>query len=501
MDTTTLYIILQIVISAAVALVAVNWIYFKILKVAKEKNIVDNPNARKLQKSPVPILGGIAVFFGVVVGVLTGATVFYMLEGAPLYKLAPVLCAMMIMIYVGALDDVIGLSPLGRIVVEVFTVLGIIFAGGGCIDSFHGLWGIESFSWWIAVPLTVFAGVGIINAINMVDGVNGLSSGLCIACSAMYGTAFLLVGDQPNAILAFTMAASLLPFLMHNVFGNKSRMFIGDAGTMMMGIMLVWFTISVLRSDSSLKLLAIQKNVNMIAMSLAIMSVPVFDTVRVMVQRMVHGKSPFHPDKTHLHHVLIRAGVSHSITAMTEVLIDVFIVGMWFLCTKLGGHLDFQLYLVVGLSVLLVWGLYFFIRRQEEKHTKLMHKFAKMNVRTHFGSKAWWIRIRDRLDAPEKKYAVVEEEEEEAPVSTGSTPEEFYHFDKLEEGNSRQMDRKKVFDYMKGKAEVYVDDIKERSGAKASRVDSFVQQGIEDGFIIVVKEGVWSAPEIVTLKE
>lgn len=486
---------IQIVIAALSAFLAVRWAYFKVLKIAKDKKIVDNPNARKLQKAPVPILGGIAVFFGVVVGVLAGAAACWVLEGAPLIRLLPAICSMMVMIYVGAMDDVIGLTPRSRFVIEILTILGLIYAGGGCIDSFHGLWGIESFSWWIAVPLTVFAGVGIINSINMIDGVNGLSSGLCILCSVLFGVAFLWVEDMANATLAFAMAASLLPFLFHNVFGNKSRMFIGDAGTMMMGVLMTWFTISVLRSDSSLRLIAIQKNVNMVAMALAILSVPVFDTIRVMALRMSKGKSPFLPDKTHLHHVLVRMGVSHSVTALIEVGLDMLIVGAWALSVKLGASLDVQLYLVVGLSMLLVWGLYFFIRGQEARHTDFMHSLARFSIKSHLGNKSWWLRLQRWLDAPEMKYGVTVT----PVVRSVDKLQVFYHFDAIDPENFKEVDRKKVYDFLKGKAEVFIDDIKRRSGADPLRVDVLIREGVEDGFIMVVKEGVWGTPNIVTL--
>lgn len=490
-------LLLQILISALAAFVAVNWAYFRVLKIAKLKQIVDNPNARKLQKKPIPILGGVAVFFGVVVGVLTGASLFWMIEGSPLYRLAPVTCAMILMIYAGAMDDVLGLTAKNRFIIEILTVLGLIFAGAGCIDSLHGLWGIESFSWWIAVPLTVFAGVGIINAVNMIDGVNGLSSGLCILCSVLFGVAFLKVDDQPNAILAFTMAAALLPFLFHNVFGNKSRMFIGDAGTMMMGVLMTWFTICVLRSDSSLKLLAAQKNVNMVAMSLAILSVPIFDTVRVMVQRMVKGKSPFSPDKTHLHHVFIRMGVSHSITALIEITLDAAIVLIWAASVKLKANLDWQLYFVLISAMVLVWGMYFFIRRQEDRHTSFMHHLARISIKSHLGHSNWWLRLQKWLDAPEKKYNVGEDDVE----TPANTLYDFYHFDEIDPDNVVELDRKKVFDFLKGKAEVFVDDIKQRSGADPERVDALVREGIEDGFISVIKKGARSTPSIVALKE
>ncbi|MBR5740170.1 MAG: undecaprenyl/decaprenyl-phosphate alpha-N-acetylglucosaminyl 1-phosphate transferase, partial [Firmicutes bacterium] len=389
-----------ILFSAVVAFVAVRWCYFKVLRIAKARGIVDRPDARKLQKHPVPVLGGIAVFFGLVVGVLAGASLNRLLSGQPPVFLAPPLCAMIVMIYVGSMDDVVGLSPFVRFMAEILTIICLIFASNSCVDSLHGLWGIDRFSWWIAIPLTIFAGVGIINAVNMIDGVNGLCSGMCLISCCMFGYAFIRVEDMPNAILSFAMVAALIPFFLHNVFGKKSKMFLGDAGTMMIGMMMVWFTIVFLSANSSVRLLAAHKNLSMIAMVLAILSVPVFDTVRVMTQRIYHGYSPFHPDKTHLHHVFIRAGVSHSVTTLIEIFVNLLIVGIWALSAKLHCGIDVQLYIVVLVSIILVWGLYFFIARHERKHTAFMHRLARFGIKSHLGHTETWIKLESMLDAP-----------------------------------------------------------------------------------------------------
>ena len=467
---------LIILVSALTAYLAVKWVYFKILWFAKKYSIVDNPDARKLQKRPIPVLGGIAVFFGVVMGVLSGAAVHWIVRGVMMYSLVPIICAMVIMIYTGVMDDIRGLSPRTRVIVEILAVLALVFSSGGCIDSFHGLWGIESFSWWIAVPLTVFAGVGIINAMNMIDGVNGLCSGLSLLLSFLFGLMFLKVRELPNAVLAFSMAASLIPFFFHNVFGKRSKMFLGDAGTMMIGILLVWFTISALRSDSSMTVLAYHKKVNMIAMALAILSVPVFDTVRVMAQRIWRGKSPFNPDKTHLHHVFVRAGVSHSITTLIEVSINATIVLILVLVVKLNVGIDVQLYIVVLIALVLVWGVYFFISWHEKHHTGFMHRLARFGIKTHLGHTESWLRLEKWLDAPEGEE---EEEEEEDAVQS----------------------RKVVYDFMKGKSEVYVRNIKERCGLDPETVESVVEDGIRDGSIILIKEAHDGVSAIVTLKE
>lgn len=380
----------QILLPALVALVVVRWFYFKILKIAKDKNLVDNPNARKLQKEPVPVMGGIAVFFGVVSAALTGGA---LIEGLPLL---PALLAMVILLYFGAMDDIVGLSQLSRIVVETLVVLGMIFGSGRCVDSLYGMWGVGDFSWWIAVPLTVFACVGVINAMNMIDGVNGLSSGLCLTCAGLFGGVFLKRGDVANAMLAFSMMASLLPFLLHNVFGKTSRMFIGDAGTMIMGALMSWFVICLLCSECAIG----DGSMNPVALALAILAVPVFDTLRVMMQRLLRGISPFRADKTHLHHAFIEVGVSHSITALSEILIDLVIVLAWYVAYRPGATIEVQFYVVFAAAVICVWGTYLLLWLGQ-KDNGWGRWLRRATPHSHLGHTRWWLRIQKWMDAPE----------------------------------------------------------------------------------------------------
>lgn len=477
-----------------VALAAIWWVYFKILRIAKDKNLVDNPDARKLQKTPIPVMGGIAVFFGVVMGLLAAYTIGGIMNVVFYIQLMPVLAAMVVMLYIGAMDDIMGLTPGARFVIEIMTVTGLIYASGGCIDTFHGLWGIQSFSWWIAVPLTVFAGVGIINAVNMVDGVNGLSSTLCMLCSIFFGMVFVRSGDVANATLAFTVAAALLPFMLHNVFGLRSRMFIGDAGTMVMGILLTWFTMCLLRSDSPIVYYDAADGVNMIAFALAVLCVPIFDTVRVMTMRVAKKKSPFHPDKTHLHHVFVNVGVSHFITTVTEVLIMLMVMGAWTLSVELGATIEWQLYIVVAASMVFVWGTYALLRYHADRHTEFLHKVVEFSIRTHLGRTGWWKHFTDWLDAPEAKLQQKEEEVQEEVAVVPSLMEE-----PIDPENFKEQDRKKILDFMRGRAEVMVHDIMKNSGADRMRVYTLLFEEEQRGRIRVVRAGKFGAPEIVTL--
>ena len=488
------FVLLTIIAAVLASFIMVNWVYFKILKIAKDKGLVDNPDARKLQKEPIPVMGGIAVFIGAIVGVFAGAVV-HKIGGTPVTStLLPIVCSMMVMLYTGAMDDIIGLTPKSRLVIECLVMLGLIYGSGHCIDTFHGMWGIHQFSWWIAVPLTVFAGVGIINAINMIDGVNGLSSGLCITCSCLFGVAFLKSGDIANATLAFAMASALLPFLAHNVFGLKSRMFIGDAGTMVLGVVMIWFTISMLSSKSPVVYYEAATGINVIAFALAILSVPVFDTIRVMTMRIMKKKSPFHPDKTHLHHVFVNIGISHSITSLSEILIGVMMVGIWALSVEFGASVNMQLYVVIVAAMILVWGMYAILRYHVKHHTKFLHMLAKFSIKTHLGRTDWWKTLTAWLDEPEERLKT---------KMLTATPEMPYatvrKFDLSDPYNQKELDRKKIIDFMKGKAEVFVEDIKRNSGADAMRVYPILFEEVQEGYVAIVKADSWGAPVIVCL--
>lgn len=338
------------------ALVAVCWIHPRLVRIALLKNIVDNPDARKLQRIPIPVLGGIAVFFGAVIGIaVTNAF-------TDCSSLLAIVAAMMVMLYTGTMDDILDLSPGLRFIIEIGIVVLLIAVTGNSINNFHGLWGFYSVPGWIAWPLTVFATVGIINAINLIDGVDGLSSGYCVMASFIFGVVFLLSGLQTMVILAAVSAGALIPFFFHNVFGKSSKMFIGDGGTLVMGIVLSSFVLNTL-SEGSAVTEYVNESFGVIPFTLAVLSVPVFDTLRVMTARIVRGTSPFHPDKTHLHHLFIELGFSHAGTTVCILTLNSLVVLFHWLIYAMGFSIDVQLYAVVIMSLLVTSGFYYGMKR------------------------------------------------------------------------------------------------------------------------------------------
>ena len=382
--------IFHILIPALIAFTCTSWIHPYVLKMAKEKNIVDNPDARKLQRVPIPILGGLTVVFGILSGLMA-----VNLSG-DFFDLFPVFASIIIILIVGLMDDMISLSPKVRFIVEIILVLYLISMTGWQLNDFHGLWGLEVIPNYISVPLTVFACVGIINAINLIDGVDGYSSGYSIVSCSLFGVMFYELGNIRMVALAAIVAASLLPFFLHNVFGKRSKMFIGDAGTLPLGIIFSTFVITILSANLHIEIT--QVNLGLIPFTLAVLCVPVFDTLRVMSTRIVRGKSPFSPDKTHLHHLFIELGYSHIGTTLSIIAMNLFVVLCWFFTYKCGLSIDMQLYIVIALGAFVTFIFYSFIKRQIRKKSSIYYSIRIIAKHTHVERKGFWLFAQELAD-------------------------------------------------------------------------------------------------------
>ena len=388
---------LFIIVPLVVALLAGGWVHPRLVRIAAMKMIVDNPDARKLQKEPIPILGGVAVMFGAVLGISCTAvfpeTVFN-------DTIVLIIAVMMVMLYTGTMDDILELTPRLRFLIEIMSVCALIFVGGFRLDDLHGLWGVSVLPDWVAVPLTVFACVGIINAMNLIDGVDGLSSGFCITACAIFSAVFFKAGDMMMFILSMALIGALIPFFMHNVFGERSKMFIGDGGTLVMGAVMSIFVVRVLGVGSPVAQFWDQSHAGMsaVAFTLAVLCVPVFDTLRVMVTRMLQGRSPFHPDKTHLHHMFIDLGFSHVGTTFSIILLNLTVVAVWWASVSMGCSLDVQLYVVILFGSLFTIFLYPAVAAAKRRNAPLYRALTAASRMTHFERKGFFLLLRKAMD-------------------------------------------------------------------------------------------------------
>lgn len=385
-----------IILSCALAFFITMIIYPIALKIAFKYHIVDNPNARKLQKRPVPVLGGLPVTLGILIPTLMVSC--FMHSSDLLY----VCGAILLLCIIGISDDIKNVPAWIRFVLEITIIWVLIWRpympdNGPMIENLFGLWGREHISVFTAMPLTIIGGVGIINAINLIDGVDGYSSGFGIVANILFATVFFVVGDVMLGVFSLISAMALLPFYFHNVFGDKMKMFIGDGGSLVIGMVLTYNIFSIFSPSSPCMGLE-EKGIGVVAMTIAIMCIPVFDTLRVMFARIIVGHSPFSPDKTHLHHLFIDLGFSHVGTSLTIILTNLLIVLIWFVSWRLGASIDLQFYIVILLGLLTTCGFYYGMRVAEKKQNKLYHTICRIGARTHFEKNHIWALLQKIMD-------------------------------------------------------------------------------------------------------
>ena len=375
--------------AAAVSLL----IYPPARRFALHRGILDNPNARKLQRQPVPVLGGVVVYAGLLAGLLVLSSA----HGT--HRMMVATLALTVMLLIGLWDDLRGLPAAFRFLVEILIVWILMRAGDFCINDFHGAFGLHAISIGWAAPLSILAGVGIINAINLIDGVDGYSSGFgIVACLVFAGPLFGVGAGVPGSCLLI-LAGALVPFFLHNVFGKRSKMFIGDAGTLMLGTAMTIAVFYILDTDSPCAALE-QRGFGLLAYTLAVLCIPVFDTLRVMVWRMVKGLSPFEPDKTHLHHLFIELGFSHVGTALCIILANIAIVLLWMLSWLLGASPTWQLVIVVALGLFVTTGWYALVRYHRIHDTRYYRYLCGHGEKSHRFMVRAWRAIRRLVDRP-----------------------------------------------------------------------------------------------------
>lgn len=371
-----------------------------VLRYALRHNIVDNPDARKIHRLPVPVMGGVAVYAGMLAGCLAMS---FLVKGA---SIRWSLLALTTMLVIGVWDDMKNLPAVLRLVVQFGIVGAYMGLTGHYFHNLYGLLGIHEFSLWIGIPLSLVAGVGIINSINMIDGIDGYSSGFAITACIGFGTLFIAVGQTVWSSLAVIMFGALIPFFLHNVFGKKTKMFIGDGGTMMLGFMMTIFTFGTMSLHCAPQLEA--KGVGLAALALAVLCIPVFDTLRVMSARMIRGHSPFRPDKSHLHHLFIDMGFSHFGAAISILNMNTTIIIIWLILYKCGASINTQTIVVMLLGFGVTFGFYKLMRWQqhsgpigEDGHpqgTALWKAFCRLGGKSHLEQGKLWHTMQRLVD-------------------------------------------------------------------------------------------------------
>mgnify|MGYP000911572105 FL=1 len=304
----------------------------RILVISHKKRLYDVPDARKVHTMLVPRLGGLSFFPLILMSMflVIGFRLYFWdmdtssLSFNMLYEYLFLFVGMTLLYLVGVCDDLVGVGYRYKFAVQIAAALLLVLSGNW-FDSFGGLFGIYSVPVWVGVPFTVFIVVYITNAINLIDGIDGLASGLCCIALSVLSVIFFLRGQYVYALLAICTLGILMPFWCYNVFGNANRghkLFMGDAGSLTLGYVISFLIIHMSVTNEVSPTLS---NPYMV-IAFSTVLVPLLDVIRVVLHRLREHKNPFLPDKNHFHHKLLRTGMRVRVVMVCIIAISAFFI-------------------------------------------------------------------------------------------------------------------------------------------------------------------------------
>lgn len=297
-----------------------------IITVAERKKLFDIPDERKIHLTPIPSLGGLGIFAGFVIACLLVISFRQTPEFQYFFASA------IVIFFLGIKDDILIISPIKKFIGQVIAAFLIIYKGGVEITSMHGFMGIYELPDTFSLILTYFTVIVIINSFNLIDGVDGLAGTLGVMATLIFGIYFLAVDLPDYAIFSFALAGSLVAFLIFNF--QPAKIFMGDTGSMLIGLVtsiLVVKFINVSQSDGiSFPIEASP------AIGFAVLMIPLLDTLRVFAIRIFNRRSPFSPDRNHVHHLLLDRGMSHRSITILLVSINSLFIALAYVCRNMG---------------------------------------------------------------------------------------------------------------------------------------------------------------------
>lgn len=273
-----------------------------IIRVSREKHLFDEPNARSSHVQKTPSLGGIAIFAAIIITYLLA-----MPKAGFLVNIHAIIPSLVILFFVGLKDDILVIDPYKKLLAQIVASGLFIYFADIRIGSLYGLFSVYELPYIPSFVLTAFVMVVIVNAYNLIDGIDGLAAGIGIVVALLFGVYFYLVSLHWAYTLSLILIGSLLAFMRFN-FSRKQKLFMGDNGSLVVGFILSVFAIKFIQFNEVKHILHIA---NAPTISVLILAVPLFDTLRVFTQRIVGGSSPFVADRNHIHHFIVDNGISH----------------------------------------------------------------------------------------------------------------------------------------------------------------------------------------------
>ncbi|MBD0331338.1 MAG: undecaprenyl/decaprenyl-phosphate alpha-N-acetylglucosaminyl 1-phosphate transferase [Chitinophagaceae bacterium] len=335
---------LNVFLTASVSFVITFLTIPVIMKVAEQKKLYDLPDSRKLHTKPIASLGGIGIFGGFFLAALLAVS------GRSNPEFQYFFASALVVFFLGLKDDIIVISPTKKFVGQLVAAAILIHLGGLRIQSMHGLFGYYELPEAFSLALSYATIIVVTNAFNLIDGIDGLAGSLGLLTMCVFGAFFFMNGLTAYSILAFAMAGSLFAFLIFNY--NPAKIFMGDSGSLLLGLINAILVIKFITiADSKTITYPVESAV---AVGFSILMVPLADTLRVFSIRIVHGRSPFSPDRNHIHHLLLDRGLNHKYVTASCLILNVLFISMAYFGRSLGPNYVFASMATVCFTLLFI---------------------------------------------------------------------------------------------------------------------------------------------------
>jgi len=352
--------IILLIISGFLAAALISYIGIPIVvRVAKKHYLVDIPNSRSSHGKPVPILGGVAILISFILSFLIFSDGYFELP------FQYIIASLLIIFTMGVKDDLLNLSPRNKILGQVLAAAIIAVLGDLRIVHIYGFLGIDELGYVSSILVTIFSIMVITNAINIIDGIDGLASGVSMVVVVTLGIFFFLFHNIDFIILAACFFGSLVVFFRFNVFGKKNKIFMGDTGSMVLGYVI---SLMIIEFNENNFYINSTYDVNVAPVVLCgILIVPFFDMIRVIFLRIFRKRKPWEPDHNHIHHYLLKIGFSHFKATSIILIVNILIIFLILYLQSLQIDIHLLLLILILLGIVLVYIPIYILKKKEKK--------------------------------------------------------------------------------------------------------------------------------------
>jgi len=326
-----------------------------LIKVAILKRLIDLPTEeRKIHKRAVPTIGGIIIY----AATLFSFSLWYNIDELHDFKdifvsineFKILVATSLVLFFVGVKDDIIGTAPVKKLFANILVGLILILMGDIRITGLHGVFGVNEIPLWGSIFLSLFTYIVVVNAMNLIDGVDGLAAGVGFIAATAFGTWFIFANEYTMACLSFSLSGALLGFLIFNF--SPAKIFMGDSGSLIIGMFICVLSIKLIEYPLS-NLNSFWVHVSKPIVVIAALTYPLTDTLRVFIIRSFKGHSPFSADKNHLHHRLLACGYSHAKTVIIIYIYSILTIGVSLLSYYINPSLSLLMVISCSLAFIL----------------------------------------------------------------------------------------------------------------------------------------------------